>query len=446
MTFSLSISRSGDRTLLVRRADGRTVHIHSSYDPQWEAERTVEQLPADGRRGYIVCGAGLGYHIRRLLEVCPPQSLVFVIEPTARDSFRPLICQVFAADRWWQDRRLVWLVGPGLRELASIINKRAQTDGIRQLTLLQYFPVVCLYREFYDRFTASVFAKTEELMNLDYDYRRKAQIETFVNAWDNLPAIAAAPPIDGWRGRAAGRRAVVVGGGPSLDLDIEQLAASRDQFLVIAAGSAIGALHRAGIAPDFLVVVDPFAVNVGEVSQFLSDEVVLVVPYTAPRRLVAGHGGMTLFFRTPETSPAANVLDCVADNLPPAAELMASASVVVTAVDWALFLGCSDIALLGVDMAFPDGKSHATGVMAADYPTAGGQDGREAITVEGWQGEKIPSSTVFRELLHFFAEWFTIFSVKVVNCSRLGAKIDGIDNIRFEQWLAAIGAGDRLPR
>jgi hypothetical protein len=76
------------------------------------------------------------------------------------------------------------------------------------------------------------------------------------NVVENLGWLADAPPAQALGAAWCGLPAVVLGAGPSLDRVLEPLRAHRDRVLLVAATSALPALHRAGLVPDAAVMIE----------------------------------------------------------------------------------------------------------------------------------------------------------------------------------------------
>ena len=83
--YVLQRSKSEEPVLLI---DG-SHRIHSAYDPYHEADRWIHQTrdQLEGKKHIIIFGFGLGYHIEKVLEMCPEAKL-YIYEPEIK-SFSP---------------------------------------------------------------------------------------------------------------------------------------------------------------------------------------------------------------------------------------------------------------------------------------------------------------------------------------------------------------------
>ena len=69
MQYKIEKSKQGAPTLAVTGDDGRTVYVHSKYDPLKEAQSLADKFNPDKYDALIVLGAGLGYHLIPLREL-----------------------------------------------------------------------------------------------------------------------------------------------------------------------------------------------------------------------------------------------------------------------------------------------------------------------------------------------------------------------------------------
>ncbi|MBG30622.1 MAG: hypothetical protein CMI31_11570 [Opitutae bacterium] len=77
------------------------------------------------------------------------------------------------------------------------------------------------------------------------------------NVFRNLAGYLRGRLPESWRGLAQGNLAIVVGAGPSLDITLPFIIKGFGDPLIIAADSALGALSKHDISPDFVVNIDP---------------------------------------------------------------------------------------------------------------------------------------------------------------------------------------------
>ena len=79
-TYAVEPSKSGEPTVAVPTADGRTIHLHSRHRPLEEAKRLIEEIDCEQHVFYHVHGLGLGYHLEILFERCSDEAVFCVFE------------------------------------------------------------------------------------------------------------------------------------------------------------------------------------------------------------------------------------------------------------------------------------------------------------------------------------------------------------------------------
>jgi hypothetical protein len=159
--------------------------------------------------------------------------------------------------------------------------------------------------------------------------------------------------------------AVVVGSGPSLDAQLSWISDNRDHLTLFAAGSAIGALLRAGIIPDAAVFLERGTGLFEDVIELANEgydlkPIRLIASITTDPRLRSLFGEAILFHRPASTALA------LFPGLDSAALLHGGPESNNAAVDVALHLGFAKLLLIGCDFAAVD-RRHPRSVQASGY-------------------------------------------------------------------------------
>lgn len=184
-------------------------------------------------------------------------------------------------------------------------------------------------------------------------------------------------------GTAAGREALIIGTGPTLELHLDRLAeiaAQPARPLLIAADTALAPLARAGVHPDIAVACD-YRIEAKHLAAGSNGHTALVyAPLIAGEVLRSWNGPRYAAYS------ASPIYDGVRKQISRAA-LFEGGSVIHPAIDLAVKMGCPALTLFGTDFCFPHGKTHAhwpAGALRADVNTARAWvldcRGRRAIT------------------------------------------------------------------
>lgn len=266
----------------------------------------------------------------------------------------------------------------------------------------------------------------------------------------NLPFLGRHPSLECLAQRFAGRPAILVGAGPSLDVNIGELLAAQGRALIIAVHSAVQPLARAGIVPDLVVVIEsqPLEYYFEDVPR-LAESVLLASAHTHPRHLQLGFRD-TLLLNIQGVATADWMANAYGDT-----PLPSGGSVACTAFSALYELGCDPIALVGMDTAYGHKRGHATNSQGAccefefDVPrqiiTNHCRTGfHKSLTYRlqlapawGGQGEVVtrPALATFRLWFETAAETWAA-SRTLINATEGGARIRGLTEMTLADFLA----------
>lgn len=250
--------------------------------------------------------------------------------------------------------------------------------------------------------------------------------------------------------------AAVVGGGPSLERTLPLLRQIRERVILFTGGSAIGALARAGMEPDFHVELET-APSTADILEKLSDRALFDrVTLLASNGMASG--ALTLFRTTHlfvrENSVSSDLLESDVEAVPGCYPVVGNAAVGI-----ATALGFRRITLFGVDFGYRDPKRHhASGTIymdsasdtarkdladvgLANVPLLDYTDTR--FTLVSTTGDTLLSDNTF-SLSHAAMEVFLVRmpDVALVQCGD-GARIGGAVNLTPEQFSPDLYRGSR---
>ncbi|MDR1515006.1 MAG: DUF115 domain-containing protein [Synergistaceae bacterium] len=248
-------------------------------------------------------------------------------------------------------------------------------------------------------------------------------------------------------GQNAGRPAVVVSAGPSLDRNFELLREIEDKFIVIASDAVLGKMIRSGIAPHIVCCLERglptydayFAENLDryphECSKILLISQAVCTPKIYGRwpgpKILIGKGELPLdrWF--------------IADTLGGDA-IRSGLSVAHMCYSVAVSLGASRIALIGQDLAYAaDGFMHAEGVYGSAARSA--MRRRETddgmIKIPGALGGEVFTNDIFLMFLREMESMVESFGIAAYDCTEGGALIAGTTAEPFADFIAREAAG-----
>ncbi len=359
-SLELTPTKVGPKTARVQTADGRSLQLHSRYDPQAEADEFCQGIEKGDAVAFVLSGMGLGYHVKSLFAECGDQILVIVTEPdpvTIKTALEHTDLSTELATG-----RFVFISGPD----KSLLHDRLG----RYSTLLMLgtvFVVPPTAREHNNDFHAACRAAV-----MDFAAFARMSLVTLVknsaitcrNIANNLPTYITTPPADVLRQRFEGCPAILGAAGPSLAKNIGDLDALQDRAVIVAAQTTLRPLLERGIRPHFVTSLDYSNLS----RQFfedvdLPDDLVLVAEPKASWDVIdtfrgdVGVGGRRVIMLDNDFAHL-----CLGEGLAKRTPMEAGATVMHLAFYLAKWMGCDPIIFIGQDLGFTGHTYYAPGV------------------------------------------------------------------------------------
>jgi hypothetical protein len=340
--------------LAAERREGAGWQAVPGGDPA--ATAAIAAASAAGRSVCVV-GCGLG----ETLEGVDPrqiQGVIVAVEP------EPALALGMLARRDWQpwfDAGMVLLVGPDYAGASGC----ARRISLRVEPLVVEAPQIAMSAAAADdRETgarAAAHAIVERILSearANDTARRRFAGRYLAQTLHNLPDIAASGDVAQLAGLFPGVPAVIVGAGPSLDETAAALAAVQDRTLVIASDTTLRPLAAAGVRPHVTVAVDPGEANARHLAGAPgAGHTWLVAEGAVHPQGLEGFRGRTFVFQVSGHEP----WPWLAGHGLTRGRLKAWGSVITSAMDLALRLGCSPVIFTGADLAFTGERTYCRG-------------------------------------------------------------------------------------
>ncbi len=347
---------SGDPTLIVQG-----IHIHSPRDPVREGRRLAENPEGDGP--LIVLGFGLGYAAEAAAQAKPDRPIIVVER-------HPFILKKALENRdlttFLTKYKVLFVLG-GNGEALNAALRLLKDDG-GKIALIRNRALVGLDAEWYAGAEQRIktWSSREDV--------NTATLRRFGKRWVrnlalNREAIRDLPGVSHLAGCLAPLSAPVLlaAAGPSLDRIAPLLPELAERALIVAVDTSQRFLLAHGVAPDFTVVVDPQYWNARHLDRAPAPKTCLIAESAVyPSVLRWNHRN------TDGSVPFARAFLCaslfplgrfIEDRLDPKGSLGAGGSVATTAWDFARTLGGGGIWIAGLDLSFPNLKTHFRGAL-----------------------------------------------------------------------------------
>uniref|UniRef100_A0A7C3EBX8 DUF115 domain-containing protein n=1 Tax=Gracilinema caldarium TaxID=215591 RepID=A0A7C3EBX8_9SPIR len=339
---------SGDPSLKYRG-----IWLHSSRNPREEAKRFVQSAitinKEQNRFPIILLGFGLGYTAESIREQYPENPLI-IIEPSPEILLRA-----------FETRDLSSLLGS--TGIIFIVDRDMDTI-LSVLPLFSAKPMFVIPRPYREAEPELAKALLDTLSLWETKNTvNKATVQKFGKRWvknivANQQYLTNTPGIRNFARVFSAVPALVVAAGPSLDEVLPYIPALYERCLIISVDTALRALLRTGIEPDFVVVVDPQYWNARHLDFCEAPKACIVTEIGVYPSVLRHYFEHRLLCSS--LYPLGSYLE---KDVDPKGRLGAGGSVSTTALDLALYLGAQPVYIAGLDLAYPDFKTHFTGAL-----------------------------------------------------------------------------------
>ncbi len=428
--YILEEGRNGSPTLQVHRNDER-YYLHSNYNPEREADKWLEHMQDEIQhvKQVIFYGIGLGYHLEAFIRKYPDKS-IYLYEPDA-EVLQAAIEARNLGKILKHAKIAVFGFGPGNYTLDRFVQYFVEQVSQEHKVLIPP-SYVRAYAEQIQTFQ-------KEMQNAVLRYR--GNMHTFLafreewpeNILMNMAKNVSSTPINKLENAAKDIPVVIVGSGPSLDLDKEYLNKVAERALIFAAGSSIQALLAMGIVPDMIFSIDGSEKNYEIFKKLEYEEVpFLYCPFV--RHKIIEEKQKHLFH-------VVMTNDTISQHLLKEESLKkkfhSTTSVTGTVLQAAALLGCNPIVLMGQDLSYPGGKFYAGAVNHFSEEELDQQRKKVKLTVENVQGGLNDISKPMLNTLRDMEMTLEIFNRNstVINTSKVGALIRGTEHQEIETLL-----------
>ena len=359
------ITPSGEPSLCVKG-----IYVHSPRDPLREGQRLAQAIDS-GNGPVVVLGFGLGYAAQAAAEIASVSGRpVIVVEKYANLLRKAMELRDFGD--FLSRNRIIFVVGgtgDGITGALGIADELIPAESAdKKPYVIRNKALTGLDEQWYRTIEDKIRTWTMR------DEVNTATLKRFGRRWvrnlsRNMSAIRDYPGIS----RLADLAADIIGdtanesessalpvflaaAGPSLDKAGPLLHDIYRRCLVVAVDTSLRFFVRNGVEPDFVLVVDPQFWNSRHLDRCICERTALIAEsavYPPVLKLPFKN-----IFLCGSLFPLGTFIEKQVD---PKGRLGAGGSVATTAWDFARILGGREIWIAGLDLAYPDLKTHFSG-------------------------------------------------------------------------------------
>ena len=439
----------------------KNTHLHNPQNPLQEAFEIFSQAQNEPVAIHLIYGIGLGY----LFQVAAQKSLGTVIldEPDLNILKIAFTLVDFSNDIL---RKNVFITAT-LEKAGEYIYQKSNTKNIPLMLS------TVAYRNLDENKFNELVTELQRMVGsygMDLRYTRDKFYLLLKKMIQNMPLFIHETPLAEFKDFYKGKIGVIVSAGPTLDSNIEIIKKYRDNIVLFVVGTAMKAIAKHNITPDFLCIIEAYDCSKQIAGLDLSNINFITELFS--------HTNLRKFkFK--------NIYSHISANQPvnfwwkdiagiDIAEYWSKGTVSYAALNCARILGCSRIVLVGQDLAYIEGQCYSKDsaykdleckfnkennkweITARDFDNfcaslSNSPDAETRIKaannrlqnlnnslyyVKGIRGDMIPTESVYAAFIRPLQEFAENFNDReYINTSLVGAQIDGYKNMPLEDAL-----------
>lgn len=396
--------------------NNQSIVFHSKYNPLHASQKWAENtlILIKPEEEVIVFGLCAGYHIEALSKLLPNTSITVV-------EFNDQYYDWFATSLF--KGALEKCKNVSLKKFSKLSeNQRSSlftsVSSTNILSLEQYFNIIPIHYSSVDAILRRIILQNKSLSN---------QIG-FMKENFNRNVTLNDDGIHNMKEKYLGKPMILISAGPSLNKQLPLLKKIQNSrsFILGAVGTALSPLISYGITPDFYAIIDAQATE-KQLDQIELPNTTLFYLSTASTNTILLHKGPRRVVWQRGYEEAELMAEQFND---PAMETGGSVATIL--LDIMVYLGGRPIALVGQDLAFTGGKTHASGTHSS--MDVNEQFSRQEVLNFYRNGTVMTSNnlTLYRTWFEDFAE--SHGDLTLMNCTEGGAYIQNWEHIDLLEY------------
>lgn len=407
--YVIEYSNAGVPILKVCERD-KQFYLHSNINPYMEAEMFISPKTESVKPVYVVYGLGMGYHIWALHNQCPYAEItVFESDKYVMEMFNRH-ARIILFDSEMEE--LVHVVyDPDYSKFAKALSES------KDATVIIHQPSLRLVRNSEIREKMENFLiSTNSIMNsgrfLDGNFYENTKGEYHL--------------IDEIKEEFSGKNIIFIAGGPSLDGNMDYLKKISEKYIIVSVGTVFRKLLQAQIIPDYIIMTDSKPNMINQIMDCQADRTTLLYLATCDKNSVKYYSGRKYMLLQNEYGPAEELALKTTSTL-----FSTGGSVSTTAIEVFIKFNCRKIVCVGLDLAIPNGKTHADATL--EKRTIDEEGCRQVKAVDGGMVTTLKNLDIYRTFIENRVKQPN--GVEFINSSQ-GAYIHGMKHMSLNEALS----------
>lgn len=397
--YVVEYTSSGMVTLAVATNTG-LIYMHSNYMPLREADEIARAWFDDEQMSYSIWGLSMGYHVRSLanlseyINIKVYESDIEVIKLACSYTDIGEVLSLPNVQLIYDSEEL--------RLLENMISNKKNS------LLAIHYPSLYRIKKSSVRGILEDFFIQNNSMNRYHHAMKQNFIENIQCTYE---------PVDVLKEIFQGKELYIVAAGPSLDKNFLELKKIGDNGIILSTGTVYRKLLHAGIRPDYIIGIDPTKLIFRQIQNLEKESVPMICLSTVYKDFMKVYQGKKYIAFQKGFEKAEELANEKGYIL-----YQTGGSVSTLALDIGIRLECKKIIFLGLDLAFPEGKQHATDTAFVDR-----FDSDTMLQVLDMNGKQIPTG----KNLNIYRKWIEkrisgIKDIEFIDATEGGAKIKGM--------------------
>ncbi|SHE47177.1 Uncharacterized conserved protein [Thermoanaerobacter uzonensis DSM 18761] len=422
--FEIVKAKEGFDTLVLV-ADNKRYFLHSIYYPVKEAREWAEKIQFNDEEIILIYGVGLGYHINFLAEKLCVGNRLILVEPS-KEIFEYALNNGYYDE--FKDKANIFFINEDSDEnIRNLLSRYIPWDNFENLVYKEFKQYPTVFEDHYKMFN-NCLIETINAMRINRNTALYFASQWQSNFMENIEFIFKSVPVKSFFNLFKDIPAVIVSAGPSLDKNIRLLKEAKDKSIIICVGTALKALLREGIEPDFVVSIDGSEKNFKHF-EGCSVNSPLLYDLTVYPQILKEYKGPLIMGRIASDFSALFEGKLSLEF----GSLNAGPSVANLSLDFAYKMGCNPIVFIGQDLAYLNNRTHASGTTYEKDRINSNSDEKEYIYVDGNHEDKVLTDRVLLSFKTWFENYIYTHSDRIyINATEGGALIKGTKIMSFK--------------
>ena len=429
--YKITRNYNGDLVVEVI-ADGINYYIPNEYDVEGEVEAIYSDSEIKYDSSIIIMGFGAGRHLSKYYDTTGDDNIIICLEPDADIFLKALHIYKLPVMAEKEIRMLLSIDGINEYSMDGIFRAGIPAHKLKDIVIQVIMGYKPIYNDNLYKYLEDI-EKLAKVVNIEYNTRAVRGKNIVENVMKNMRYLinkntiySGVKVLEGYLDRPV----FVIGAGPSLEKNIDELKRAKNKGIIMAADTAVNLLLSKGIYPDLIVTID--AKKRPETFEGYD---------TNDIPLLCGFESSTIAIKN-RRAPIFALSDVkIMDDIykrycKPELDFITGGSVATSAISFSILAGFKQIYLLGLDLAMTDNKYYADGIYTnvdINYDT------REFMEKEGYYGGTVLTTPDY----YTYAEWIekqneNFKNLNIINCTEGGLKLKDIDNMTAREVIDSI--------